>query len=100
LAGWYSTHPEQRQPPAWSSGFAPALHPGNHIDVKVTPSADGFCLAGWNTAGTATGPNGKLFFFYDSIAGGLQPDGPGITPPSAANPGNGCGGTSGFSPLA
>jgi hypothetical protein len=100
VAGWYASHPDLRQLPVWSSGFAPALHPGNHIDIKVAPGVNGFCLDGWDTAGSATGPNGKLFFFYDSIAGGLQQGGPASTPPSAALAANPCGGTSGFRSLA
>jgi hypothetical protein len=99
LQGWYAVHPDLVGLPKWGSQYAPALHTGDHIDLKTTPGVAGFCLDGWNTAGTATGPDAKAYFFYDSLAGGVQVGDPSITSPSANHPGTACYGTFGFGPL-
>jgi hypothetical protein len=99
LREWFATHPTSTQP-VWSASFAPAVHAGNHIDLKLTPGVAGFCLDGWNSAGTATGPWAKQFYYYDSLAGGLQIGGPSAVPPSMASAGSACAGNYGFRPIA
>lgn len=62
-----------------TSGFK--LTEGNTIQIKGSPAA-GYCLVGWNTAGSADSVSDA--FWYDSTAGGLKSGGAGGAPTGGA----------------
>jgi len=54
---------------------------GNKVEAAINAAGTGYCLRGSNTGSSATG---TLFFWYDSLTGGLQTGAATATAPTGA----------------
>jgi hypothetical protein len=70
----------------------------DHLDVKLAADGQGYCLRGWSAGGTASGPSGRLYLYYDSTSGGLQA-GPTAVSPSASRAANACASIAAYLPF-
>ncbi|MGZ6792888.1 MAG: type IV pilin protein, partial [Mycobacteriales bacterium] len=54
---------------------------GQVVSIAATGANDAYCLRAYNVKGSANGPTGNGYYFYDSANGGLKNVAPSTTTP-------------------